>query len=147
MEDSTPFDEAFDATPVVAVEEKPLDEETYGLIYRGFLTSEIKIGVHKIAIRTLRIGEELEAALLAAKYRESVEYPRALATAQVAACITSVDGKQLLEERLGPQDEKLEAKFQYIQQNWYWPTIHAVHSEYMRLVQEMLDKYETVKKD
>lgn len=145
MDDSA-FDEVFDSAPVMELEE-PLDEETNALMYRGFLQGEVKVGTHVIKVRTLRVGEELEASLLAVKYREAIEYPRALATAFTAAAITSVDGHPLIEEKLGPMDETLEAKFEYVLGNFYWPTVSQIHREYVRLMGEMLERYGEVKKD
>lgn len=158
FEDS-PLDEAFERTfepepevklrepdsPVV-LEAPPLKPETQSLLYTGHLTSEVQIGNHRIDIRSLRIGEEFEAALLAKKYEETVEAGRALAAALVAAAITRVDGKPLVYEPLSDDDLTVEAKFKYLLDNWYWPPIQKVYQAYGALVREVSEAYENLGK-
>jgi hypothetical protein len=147
MEDNA-YDEAFDAAPEEEPDETEEDLELYGLIYRGYLTKDVPIGRHNIKVKTLKIGEELEASLLAAKYGQTAEASRALATALASASVVSVDDRPLIEKPLGPQeDNTLEARWQYILDNWYWITVRDVYRGYNALLKEVLDKYESVKKD
>lgn len=124
MSISTPsyFDEVIDAAesptpPEVSSEPEEtitLEEET--LLTRGYLSTTVKIGNSNIVIRTLKIGEELQAALIANKYRDTIEASRALIAATIAAAVVSVDNKPLL-QGLGPKDETLEARFNFIVDN------------------------------
>lgn len=150
MEDGSLLDEAFD-TPMseeeeLLLEEEPASLDESNLLYRGHLTSEVYIGNHEIRLRTLRIGEELEAALLADRYKDTVEASRALATAIVAVAVTSVDG-QPLTTGLGPGENTAESRFNFILRNWYWITIREVYAEYNNLMRRVVDSYESIKKD
>lgn len=135
-----PYDAAFD-TPqelehpdVVEEVDDDLSDDEQALLYNGYLKGEVKIGERTIRIRTLKIGEELDASLLAAPWKDTADASRALVTAYVAASITSVDGKPLVTP-LGPNDNEMEMKFQYVLDNWYWlPTINYVYSEYNKLL-------------
>lgn len=143
---------AFDAPEYVKddvqqeVEEEELNEDTYGLLYAGYLTDVVKIGPHEIRIRTLKIGEELTAAILANRYKDTIEEGRALATALVAAAIVSVDGSALQGNLLGPKDDSIEARFDYILENWYWEVIRQVWEEYNKLLTRVRDSAEDLKK-
>ena len=118
---------------------------TFGLIHVGHLTDNFEVFGSKVAIRTLKIGEELEAELLISKYRNTQEENRAYMTALVAACITSVDNAPLIQS-LGPSGETLERKFTYISENWNWITIAAIYDHYRLLVEKVLASLEEVKK-
>lgn len=127
-------------------EEESLAEDEVALLYVGHLSGSVTLGNRVIRIRTLKIGEELEAALLAERWRNTAEASRALVVAYVAAAITSVDGKPLV-QILGPTENELEMKFQFILENWYWqPTIRTVYEEYNSLVKRLVEAIETTKK-
>lgn len=128
-------------------EEEPIEEETFNLLYLGHLTDTVKIGQHEIRIRTLKIGEELNAALLANRYKGTIEEGRALATALIAAAITSVDGQSLLGQLIGPGDDSIEAKFDYILKNWYWESASKVWEAYNNLLKQVQASTEELKKD
>lgn len=144
---------AFDAPQYVEddvqqeVVEEELDNDTYGLMHVGYLTDVVTIGKHEIRIRTLKIGEELQAALLANRYKDTVEEGRALATALVSASIVSVDGNSLLGDILGPKDDSIESRFDYILNNWYWETIRQVWEVYNQLLSRVRESTETLKKE
>lgn len=127
--------------------EEPMSDDTYGLLHVGYLSDTVKIGSHEIRIRTLRIGEELNAALLAVKFKDTVEEGRALATAIVAASIISVDNKPLLGLGLGPGDDSIESKFDYILKNWYWESIRQIWDVYNDLIVRARDSADEIKKD
>jgi len=147
------FDEAFDSTqaildqPVEApVEELPsLEEET--LLQRGYFSATVTLGTNKVIIRTLKIGEELEVALVAKKYQDTIEATRALIAATVAASIVSVNGQSLIPFALGTSDASIEAKFIFIGENWYWNTVRVLYEEYNKLVEKQLEVAESVKKN
>lgn len=125
--------------------EEPLGAEVLGLLYVGKLTKSFNYQGHDFVIKTLKMGEELEAGLITQEFENSSEYPRALATALVAASIESVDGLPIV-TALGPsQDDLLQRKFDYVKEKWYWPTIRFVYDRYIELLQqqkEALDEFE-----
>jgi len=146
----SPYDAAFDEPrdqeylQVETVEEEELDEDEQALLYNGHLTSEVHIGERVIRLRTLKIGEELEASLLASRWKDTADGTRALVTAYVAAAVTSVDGQPLV-TALGPNDNELEMKFNHILTNWYWsPTINNVYAEYNNLLRRVNEVSEKV---
>ncbi len=119
------FDRAFDSTQATlepepveepVVEEEPsLEEET--LLQRGYFTSTVTLGTNKVVIRTLKIGEELEVALIAQKYQDTLEATRALIAVTMAASIVTVNGRPLIPYALGQSGESIEAKFVYLGEN------------------------------
>ena len=129
------------------IDEEPVHEDTYSLLYLGHLTDIVQIGQHEIRIRTLKIGEELKAALLANRYKDTVEEGRALATALIAGAIVSVDGEPLLGTLIAPGDDSLEAKFDYILNNWYWESARHVWEAYNGLLQRVQQSGDELKKE
>jgi hypothetical protein len=135
------YDAAFDNEPreeqypeVEQEQEEDLSDDETSLLYNGHLSSEVHIGNRVIRLRTLKIGEELEAALLASRWKDTADGNRALVTAYVAAAVTSVDGKPLV-TTLGANENESELKFQHILDNWYWqPTINNVYAAYNDLL-------------
>lgn len=126
--------------------EDDMSEDESTLLYNGHLSSEVHIGDRVIRLRTLKIGEELEASLLAARWKDTADGNRALVAAYVAAAVTSVDGAPLTTP-LGPNENELETKFNFILNNWYWnPTITEVYAEYNNLLRRVNEVDETVKK-
>ena len=109
-----------------------------GLLRLGKLSEEVEIWGNKIGIRTLTIGEELEASLIAKKYGETMDAERAYATALVAASVQYENGVPLV-RALGPEKEghTIERRFRYIQDNWYWPVVQAIYSHYAALVKRV----------
>jgi len=139
------FEQREDAQPEDTPEpsEELSDDETT-LLYTGHLTSQVTLGNRVIRLRTLKIGEELEASLLAARYRDTADANRALVTAFVAAAVTTVDGDPLV-VRLGPGENELEKKFQFVLDNWYWsPTISSGYAEYNALLRRVNEASESV---
>lgn len=156
MENKPLFEEAFSAPAFTDDEsvafdpqqiEEPITEDTYSLLYLGHLTDVVKIGSHEVRIRTLKIGEELNAALLANRYKDTVEEARALATALIAASIISVDGEPLLGQAIGPRDDSLDAKFDYLLRNWYWESARQVWEAYNNLLKRVQESADEIKKD
>lgn len=148
-----PLEAAFDA-PLLDDEfqaqeqtEEPISDDTAGLLQLGSLTDTVDVGNHEIRVRTLRIGEELNAALLANKYKDTVEEGRALATALVAAAIVTVDGEPLLGQPLGPRDNSLEQRFDYILNNWYWDTVEKIWVGYNALLTRLIEATDDLKKE
>ena len=121
--------------PVVQ-EEESLGAGVLGLLFIGKLTKSFNYQGHDFVIKTLKMGEELEVALVTREFEQTIDYPRALATALVAASVETVDGKPIV-TALGPsEDDLLQRKFEYIKDKWYWPTIGHVYEKYIELLQE-----------
>jgi len=145
MTEESLYTPAFDQQDEVLDLDFSLEDDTLGLLVVGRLTDEIDIFGHKIVIRTLTIGQELEASLVSNKYRETDDVGRAYATAIVAACIESVDGRPLI-GGLGPEEESLENRYRYIQDNWYWMTVRVIYEEYQALVVRSIEAQDNLKK-
>lgn len=148
------YDAAFDDEPhkeeypemKETTDDEPLEDDEFALLHNGHLTSEVHVGNRVIRLRTLKIGEELEAALLASRWKDTADANRALVVAYVAASVTTVDGKPLV-TALGPRENETEMKFQHILDNWYWqPTISTVYAEYNNLLSRVNEAADSVKK-
>lgn len=126
------WDEAMDAPPETVDQLPPLTGDTLGLMWIGHLTATVTIGQHKIGLRTLKIGEELEAELAVQKFKETEEAGSAYATALISAAITSVDDQPLIVS-LGPAEETVEAKFKFVSENWHRPVIEMIYAEFREL--------------
>lgn len=128
-------------------EEKPEQNiRLLNLLEVGYITTTVDIGTNQIVLRTLKIGEELEAALLADPWKDTAEAGRAVATATVAASVVSVNGGPVV-KGLGPQDQDLQAKFDYIRRNWYWNTIGVLYTAYdQQLLGQLIGRYEDLLK-
>lgn len=126
------FDERVDGQELEWVDEttpeSPVSPEIFGLLNLGKLTKDIDIRGHKITLRTLTMGEELEIGLMLKEFEGTQEWGRALATALVAASIVTLDGKPLV-EALGPGEDLLPRKYSYVQKSMYWPVIKIVYEE------------------
>lgn len=126
--------------------EEDFSEDEQALLHNGYLTGSVTLGNRTIRLRTLKIGEELDAALLAARWKDTADASRALVTAYVAAAVTTVDGEPLVTV-LGPNDNELEIKFQHVLDNWYWsPTISNVYAEYNNLLRRVTEAADSIKK-
>lgn len=128
-------------------ETEEITDDEYSLLYLGYLTDTIEIGSNTVRLRTLKIGEELSAALLASKYQDTIEAARALATALVAASVVSVNNKPLLTDSMGPGDSGIEAKFDFVLKNWYWITVDKLFGKYNELIERVKIANESVKKE
>lgn len=127
------------------IEDELADDES-ALLYNGYISGQVSLGNRTIRLRTLKIGEELEAALLASRWKDTADANRALVTAYVAASVTTIDGNPLV-TILGPNENELEKKFQFVLDNWYWtPTISAVYAEYNNLLRRVNEASDAIKK-
>lgn len=105
-----------------------------GLCEIGRLMDEFDFLGHHFVIRTLSTDEVLQTALLQKPYAESMADLRAYTAVMVAACVVSVDGKEL------PQpittdivDTALRNRFEYVRQSWYPVVIDVVYDHYLNL--------------
>jgi hypothetical protein len=118
-----------------------------GLAYLGKLEDDFTWAGHRFLIRTLTVKEELEAGVIVKEFDDTIAQAKALTATAVAAALVTVDGKPLVYS-LGPQDNRNEIreKFNYITENWYWPTIQAVGIRYTELYERMNQAVEAVAK-
>jgi hypothetical protein len=152
MERTTlPLDAAFDAAQ--AQEEQPswedepeVPQDVQTLLFNGYLTQSVQIGTHEVVLRTLKIGEEFDVALVSDKYKETFESVRALATATIAAAIQSVDGRGLVPMPFGPSDLTLDAKYAYVLDQFYAPVIDKLYAEYRELRKRMYAAFDALGK-
>jgi hypothetical protein len=111
-------------------------DDVEGLMYLGYLTSDVDIFGHQFTIKTLTRGERLACALLVKDYDESFGIGDALETVYVAACILMLDGRPL-SASLSPEErdptQRIRTNFNRVQK-WYDPVIEAVYAEYGRLL-------------
>jgi ABC-type amino acid transport substrate-binding protein len=131
-------------------EEKVLDilsEDLSILINFGRLTSSFDFWGHKFAIKTLKMGEEMQASSIASSYSDSMDGgTRALVAALVAACIDTVDGNPIV-AALGPNDNSvIRKKFDYMMDNYYWSVIEHVYEQYAELNERFNNALEEFKK-
>lgn len=143
-------EQAANEPPVLDAQVEEVDEvsvEEESILTHGYFTTTVELGTNKVIIRTLKLGEELEVALATKKYQDTIEATRALIAATIGTSIVSVNGRPLIPYALGQKDESVEAKFNYVTENFYWATIRALYDEYTKLVQESLDTAESIKKN
>lgn len=105
-----------------------------GLLYLGELKDSFDWLGHRFQIRTLRSGDLLEIALVVAKYADTIGASRAYADATAAACLISVDGKELpVAITTEPTDTDFIARFEYVSKTYYPPVIDVIYDRYLQL--------------
>jgi hypothetical protein len=140
------YEDAFDA-PSLPVPEEQITEDEFSAIHQGHLKDSGTIGSHSYAMRTLKVGEELEATTAAARFSASIDYHRAVKTALIAAALTSWDGKPLIPNPVGPEDEEFEAKFNAALGKFFAPTVDALYERYQALMERLQDTADKTKKE
>lgn len=121
-----------------AEQTEPPSQEIIALLNLGELEAKLNVRDHDIILRTLKMDEELEVGLLVQRYRDTLEEGRALATALVAASIKSIDGKPIV-ATLGPEENLIRRKFDYVRTRMYWPAIRIIYEEgYLPLVEQQV---------
>lgn len=114
-----------------------ISNDVEGLLFLGYLTSDIEVFGHKLTIKTLRRGERLACALLIHEYSETLGVGDALETAYVAASISTLDGRAL-SAALSSEEEhdplrRIRANFDRVVK-WYDPVIETIYIEYQKLL-------------
>lgn len=130
----TVWDEAFQEAVSQPELPEPLSNDLITLLELGKLEEVVHIGNRTIQLRTLTIGEELELGLLTKEFHGTSEQLRAEITAAVAASIIAVDGMPLITS-LGPNEETLRQRFDYVRKNFYWPVIRLIYQKYSELLE------------
>lgn len=119
-----------------------------GLAWLGHIESTVRWCGHSFTLQTLKAGEELEAALIAKEYQETFGQVKASAWAHLAMAVVAVDGDKNFCPPIGPDIRTHgRAKFNYMTENWYWPTGEFLFNEYVDLVRrqaEALDALENL---
>jgi hypothetical protein len=117
------------------IDEEPISQDIHSLLSLGELTQEFDIRGNKIILRTLKVGEELEIATFIQPFMGSVDEGRALATASIAAAIVSLNGAPIV-RAIGPEENLLRKKFDFVREKMYWPVIRLLYEEaYIPLLQ------------
>lgn len=120
---------------------QPLQE----LAVVGHLSDTFTYGGQEFVIRTLTIGEELEALRAAKKYDDlaATAGGRVYATAMVAGSVQSLNGSPLVLP-ISEKQDVASLRFRKVL-DWYWPVIEAVYFRYAKLEEkqkEVLDGLE-----
>jgi hypothetical protein len=127
-------------------EDTPVSQDTTSLLNLGKLVARTEIHGHEVVLRTLTIDEELEVGLLVHQYEGTDVWGRAVATANVAAAIETIDGKPLV-GLLGPGENSTLRKFNYIRKNMYWPVIKMIYEEaYIPLLDRQVQSLDEFRK-
>lgn len=107
-------------------------EPLSGMIYIGRLEDTFDWGGHRFVVRTLTLGEQIEAGLLIKPTLGTRVEMKAHQAATVAAGLISVDGNPLMLP-IGNAEIEHRDKYQYLMKNWHAPTIDVVYSRIYRL--------------
>jgi hypothetical protein len=106
----------------------PISQDVYSLLNLGELSQEFDVRGHKVILRTLKVGEELEVSTFIQPFVGTIDEGRALATATIAASIASFDGGPLI-RAVGPEENMLRKKFDFVREHMYWPVIRMLYEE------------------
>lgn len=111
-----------------------LIEEFEGLLFVGALKARFVWFGHTFVIRTLHQGELLDATLVCKPWIGTQGDWKAYVTAIVAACIVSVDGRELPIPLVNEVHESLlEERFNYVNSKWFPPTVDVVYDRWLLL--------------
>jgi hypothetical protein len=121
-----------------------VQEAVDGLIHLGELSKDFEFCGHTFGLRTLRAQEEMAAAKAVEPFKDTLKEPQAFASSQVALALTHVDGNEAFCPQAGPNQTAFAvARFNYITQNWYWPTIEFLYTCYVDLLQVQIEAIRT----
>lgn len=120
-------------------------QELQGLMFLGHLDRRVELLGHVFVMRTLKAGEELACTLVVKEFEESLGQAKALAMAFVGASLVSVDGKKMVQP-LGPDQtlSVIRQRFEYVRDNWFWPVISMLYTEYSQLTIKQAEVYEAL---
>lgn len=114
-------------------------EPLHGMLYLGAMKSRFHWLGHDFVIRTLTIAEYAEVALAAARYRDTDFAAKAYQAAVVAACLISVDGKDLPVVPVSADETDVVARVDYIMGRWFPPITDYVFAKFYELEVEVRD--------
>lgn len=116
-----------------------------GLAYLGHLEQEVRFCGHRFLLRTLKAGEELEAALLAKDWQDTMGQMKAHAWAHLAASMVAVDGDENFCPAIGPGTAShMRGKFQFMIDHWYWSVGEYLFGQFIDLTQRQVDAIEAI---
>lgn len=127
-----------DETPVRDYRPQEFDprwkEPFTGLLYIGSLTSTETVFGHDFVISTPTQTERMQIGQVIAPYMETVSGNIAYATAFVAACLVSVDGRKLPEPVLNnPKETALHDRFKWVAENLRKPVVDELYGRCLEL--------------
>lgn len=109
-------------------------EEFDGLLFLGFLRDTFTWAGHTFQIRTMRVDELLEVALVSRPYVGTLGEAKGYQSAVVAAVVERVDGKPMpMPITNEPSDTPLKARFDFVLRSWFPPVIDVIYDRYMAL--------------
>lgn len=108
-------------------------EDFTGLMFLGALQDTFEWLGHTFVIRTITTNEAIEVGLIHKRYRGSLAEVKAYQAACVAACVVSVDGKELpMPISTRADDSPVENRLRVVL-DWYPTTIDTVYDAYLSL--------------
>ena len=126
-------------------------EDVDGLIWLGYLEDVIDYCGHEFVIRTLRIEEQLLAALVTKEYAETLGQAKAWVAAHVGLALVSIDGDEEFCPQAGyNKKDYARARFQYVTSKWFEPTVNKIYNAYSELLERqamVLEEMENLSKE
>ena len=126
-------------------------DDVDGLIWLGYLEDTVEFCGHEFVIRTLRLEEEMLAALISKDYIDTLGQAKAWIAAQVALALVSIDGDDAFCPPAGPDRKAYaRARFKYVSTNWYEPTVNYIYSKYAEMIERQsraLEEMENLSKE
>lgn len=120
-----------------------VSDDVDGLLWLGYLEDVVEFCGHEFVIRTLRVEEEMLAALVCKEYMETLGQAKAWIAAQVGMALVSIDGDTDFCPQAGPNKKNYaRARFQYVSSKWFEPTINYIYSKYAELVERQVNALE-----
>jgi hypothetical protein len=111
-------------------------DDVDGLLWLGYLEDVVEFCGHEFVIRTLRLEEEMLAALVSKEYIDTLGQAKAWIAAQVALALVSVDGDDSFCPPAGPNKKEFaRARFKYVSSSWFEPTVNYIYSKYAELIE------------
>lgn len=114
-------------------------EESYSddfmeLSHLGSISKEVSWHGHKFVIRTLKIAEEIAAAKLVKANEGTLAELKTTHAAVIAAAIVSINGQPFMPPISANIFENIQARYNYIIENWHWPTVEFLVDAHNDLV-------------
>lgn len=116
-----------------------ISQAVEGLVFLGRLTKDVEWCGHTFGLKTLTVNEEMAAAAAVQEFRSTLKEPEAWITSQIGLALTHVDGDESFCPPIGPDLTAFaKARFKWIGENWYWPTVEMLFEEYSGLLEKQV---------
>ena len=116
-----------------------ISQSVEGLIFLGRLTKDVEWCGHTFGLKTLTVNEEMAAAAAVQEFRSTLKEPEAWITSQIGLALTHVDGDESFCPPIGPDPISFaKARFKWVSENWYWPTVEMLFEEYSGLLEKQV---------